>query len=465
MKKLLLASVISAMFAVPTVMAEETCDVVIVGSGSAGLAAAVTANDLNKKVIIVEKMPMVGGNSNRAAGGLNAAESKVQAKLGIKDSIETMYNDTMKGGKNLNNPDLVRVLSSQARDAVDFVIGLGGDLNDVGFMAGATNKRSHRPTGGGAVGAEVVKTLYKAAQDRKIPIELKTTANSIIMQDGKAVGIEVTRADGSKDTIKAPAVVLAAGGFGANQEMLVELNPSLKGFGTTNHPGATGDGIKMGKAVGADIVDINQIQTHPTVEPKTGEMLTEAVRGNGAILVGQDGKRFCNEMDTRDKVSAAILALPGKYAYILWDQDVRDSLKIIETYVKEGIVTEGATPEELAKKLDMDASALKATLELYAKDQAAKSDSQFGRPNMERPLTKAPYYATKILPAVHHTMGGLKIDTGAHVIDTKGNQIPGLYAAGEVTGGVHGANRLGGNAQADIVVFGRIAGKNAAEGK
>ena len=152
MQKILLASLVSAAFAMPAVAAEQA-DVVIIGSGGAGLSAAVTAHDLGKKVIVLEKMAMVGGNTNRAAGGLNAAETKPQAKLGIKDSIESHFNDTIKGGHYLNNPDLDHKLTDNAKYSVDFINDLGGDLNDVGMMAGASQKRAHRPTGGGFVGA------------------------------------------------------------------------------------------------------------------------------------------------------------------------------------------------------------------------------------------------------------------------------------------------------------------------
>lgn len=464
MKKILIATLVSAAFAVPSIAAEKA-DVVIVGAGGAGLSAAITAHDLGKKVIVLEKMPFVGGNTNRAAGGLNAAESKPQAKLGIKDSKESMFQDTMKGGKNLNNPDLVRTLANNAADSVDFINGLGGDLTDVGMMAGASQKRSHRPTGGGFVGAEVVKTLNKAATDRKITIIKMAHADEIVLKDGRVVGVKYHVKGKPEQTIDTKAVVIAAGGFSANQDMVTKINPKLKGFATTNHPGATGDGIALGEKAGAATVDMNQIQTHPTVVPVKGEMITEAVRGNGAILVNKDGKRFINELQTRDVVSAAELEQKGKVGYLLFDNDVRKSLKAIEAYIKKGLVTEGKDLDELGKKLGIDGANLKATVAKYAKDQAAGKDTEFGRKDLPRPLTQAPYYAVEVTPAVHHTMGGLKINTKAEVIDTKGNVIPGLFAAGEVTGGVHGANRLGGNAMADITTFGRIAGKNAAEMK
>jgi fumarate reductase flavoprotein subunit len=464
MKKLLLATIVTSAFTLPA-FAAETADVVIIGSGGAGLSAAVTAHDLGKKVVVLEKMGYLGGNTNRAAGGLNAAESKPQKAKGIQDTIKSHYDDTMKGGKFLNNPDLVRVLTENAAGSVDFINGLGGDLTDVGMMAGASQKRAHRPTGGGFVGAEVVKTLSKAAKDRKIDIRMMSKADELIVENGRVVGVKFTTRGKPSSEIRAKAVVLAAGGFSANQDLVVKYQPGLKGFATTNHSGATGDGIVLGEKAGAATVDMKEIQSHPTVVPGNGEMITEAVRGNGAILVNKDGKRFINELQTRDKVSAAELEQKDKVGYLLFDNDVRKSLKAIESYVKKGLVTEGKDLKELADKLKINAANLEATVKKYAEFQAAKSDKDFGRADMPRPLTQAPYYAVEVTPAVHHTMGGLKINTNAEVIDTKGKVIPGLFAAGEVTGGVHGANRLGGNAMADIVTYGRIAGKNAASAK
>ena len=247
--------------------------------------------------------------------------------------------------------------------------------------------------------------------------------------------------------------------------MVVKYNPKLAGFGTTNHPGATGDAFEWIKKFDGALTQMDQIQTHPTVVPGKGIMITEAVRGNGAILVSRTGKRFINEMETRDVVSAAILKEPNKTAFLVFDQDVRDSLKAIEGYAKKGLLTEAATPAELAQKLGIPAAEFEKTLKTYAGYVHNKKDADFNRnPNgLERDLTKGPYYAIEVGPAVHHTMGGIKIDTKTEVLDTKGNAIPGLFAAGEVTGGVHGANRLGGNAVADIEVFGKIAGDEACD--
>ena len=292
---------------------------------------------------------------------------------------------------------------------------------------------------------------------------LNTKATELLVEDGKVAGVKAESKD-AVYTIRAKSVVLASGGFGANEEMYCQYRPDLRGTVTTNAPGATGDGIVMAQAVGADLVDIEQIQLHPTVEQTTSMLITESVRGDGAILVNQNGERFINELLTRDVVSAGELAQPGCYAYIIFDQRLRDGLKAIEKYVKNGLTVQADTPEELAEKIGCDPAVFAKTLAGWNGYVAAKNDEAFGRTTgMENDLSVAPYYAIKIAPGIHHTMGGVKIDTLTHVIDTDGNIIPNLYAAGEVTGGVHGGNRIGGNAVADIVVFGRLAGEQASE--
>lgn len=446
-----------------TVVENKSADIVVIGAGGAGMTAAMQAvQNGATNVVILEKMPQTGGNTIRTTGGMNAAATELQATEGIEDSIELMIEDTMKGGKNLNDPELVKVLAEKSADGVKWVTENGGDLSEVGMFGGASVKRIHKPTGGSAVGPMLVKMFNENMDKLNIPVLLETKADQIIVEDGKIAGVKASNKDG-EFTIDCKAVVLATGGFAGNAEMVVEYNPALTGFGTTNHAGATGDGIAMAKELGAQLVDIEQIQTHPTVHPETQTMYTEAVRGNGAILVNKEGKRFVNELLTRDVVSEAILAQTDKESYIVFDQKVRDGLSAIEKYISAGIIYEADTIEGLAEQIGVDATALKATMDTYAGYQAAGNDAEFGRESMEEPLTTAKYYAGLCAPAVHHTMGGVKINTNTEVLKEDGSSIPGLFAAGEVTGGVHGANRLGGNAVTDIVVFGRIAGENAAK--
>ena len=493
---------------------EETVDVVVVGAGGAGMTAAITATDAGKKVIVVESQPIAGGNSVRSTGGMNAAKTPYQDKNEFKeaagvektlataaekfadnatitalaatvksqwdsyqanpqgyfDSVELMELDTLIGGKGKNNPELVKALAENSADAIEWLASIGADVKNVGAFGGASVKRIHRPVNADgkvtAVGAYIVPILEKNLQDRNVQFLFDTTANEIIMKDGKAVGIKATGKDGNKVTINAKSVVIATGGFGANAEMVEKYKPELKGFATTNAEGAQGQGIDMATAVGAATVDMDQIQIHPTVhieEDGNAHLITEGLRGDGAILVNAEGKRFYDEVSTRDKVSAAIIAQPEKSAWLVVDQSMVDKSAVIAGYIKSGYTVTGATYEELAKAMGVDETTFVSTMNTWNQAVEAKSDAEFNRTSFANPLTAAPYYAIKITPAVHHTMGGIVINPKAEVLNEKGEVISGLFAAGEVTGGVHGANRLGGNAVADFTVFGRIAGQSAAD--
>ena len=493
---------------------EETVDVVVVGAGGAGMTAAITATDAGKKVIVVESQPIAGGNSVRSTGGMNAAKTPYQDKNEFKeaagvektlataaekfadnetitalaatvksqwdayqanpqgyfDSVELMELDTMIGGKGKNNPELVKALAENSADAIEWLASIGAEVKNVGAFGGASVKRIHRPVNADgkvtAVGAYIVPILEKNLQDRNVQFLFDTTANEIIMKDGKAVGIKGTGKDGHKVTINAKSVVIATGGFGANAEMVEKYKPELKGFATTNAEGAQGQGIDMATAVGAATVDMNQIQIHPTVhieEDGNAHLITEGLRGDGAILVNAEGKRFYDEVSTRDKVSAAIIEQTDKSAWLVVDQAMVDKSAVIAGYIKSGYTVTGATYEELAKAMGVDEATFTSTMNTWNQAVEAKSDAEFGRTSFANPLTTAPYYAIKITPAVHHTMGGIVINPKAEVLNEKGEVISGLFAAGEVTGGVHGANRLGGNAVADFVVFGRISGQSAAD--
>ncbi len=440
---------------------DETTDVVIIGAGGAGLSAAVEARNKGSKVIVLEKMAIAGGNTNYATGGLNASETSVQKTLKIADSNEQFYKDTMEGGKNINNPELVRNMVEKSAETVDWLTGLGMDLSDVGKMAGSTNSRTHRPTGGAAIGSHFTTVMVAAAEKVGVDIRYNSKVTGLVNKNGTVAGVKVSTPDGDY-TITSKAVVIATGGFGANPELIVAYKPSLEGFGTTNHAGATGDAFAWVKEFNASLTDIEEIQTHPTVVPVKNLMITEAVRGNGAIMINREGKRFCQEMATRDVMSEAILNQTGKTAFLMFDQGVRESLKAIETYAQQGLLTEGATLAELATKLNIDEKSLEATVNAYNGFVTGKKDADFGRADLPRKIATGPFYAVEVEPAVHHTMGGLTINVNTEVLDTNVNAFPGLFAAGEVTGGIHGANRLGGNAVADIAIYGKIAGNSAA---
>ena len=439
-------------------------DVVVVGSGGAGLAAAIQAHDLGASVVVVEKMSVIGGNTNKASAGMNAAETKFQKLKGIVDSKDLFYNETMTGGKNKNNPELLRYFVENAPDAIDWLDNNGIELSGITTTGGMSVDRTHRPASGAAVGGYLISGLVKNINRRGIEVMLDSNVTEIITENQKVVGVKVTEEDGSIQTIKAKAVIIATGGFSANREMVEKYRPDLKGFVTTNHKGATGSGIMILEKLGAGTVDMKEIQIHPTVEQTTSYLISESIRGGGAILVSQIGKRFVNELDTRDKVSAEIIKLPEHYSYILFDQQVRDENKAVEEYVSHDLVVQADSINELAQKLSIDANTLSNTIERYNQFVNTKQDEDYGRTTgMRHPINKAPYYAIKIAPGVHHTMGGVTINTHTQVLDTAKNAIQGVFAAGEVVGGVHGANRIGGNAVADIIIFGMQAGRQATD--
>ena len=493
--------------------AEDTtveADIVVVGAGGAGMTAAISAAKEGKSVVIVESQSMVGGNSVRATGGLNATHTPAQDEnefneaagvektlataaesyadnetitalaatvaeqwaeyqanpVGYFDSVELMELDTMIGGKGVNNPELVEVLCSNSADAIEWLASIGIDMPSVSSFGGASVKRIHRPLNDEgkvvSVGSYMIPLLEKNCEEAGVEILFNTTANEILTDDnGAAVGIVATGKSGETVTVNAKAVVLATGGFGANLEKVVEYKPDLAGFMTTNAAGAQGQGIDMAVAIGAGTVDMDQIQIHPTVEANTAALITEGLRGDGAILVNAEGNRFTDEVGTRDVVSAAEIAQTGSYSWLIIDQAMVDASSVIQGYIKNGYTVTGETYEELAEAMGVDAAAFAATMEKWNACVEAGKDEEFGRTSFANPLNTAPYYAIKVTAGVHHTMGGLTINANTEVLAEDGSVIPGLYAAGEVTGGVHGANRLGGNAVADFTVFGRIAGQQA----
>ena len=487
-------------------------DVVVVGAGGAGMTAAITAAGEGKSVVILESQSMVGGNSVRATGGMNAGKTVYQDEnefgesagvektlktaaekyadnetitalaktvseqwaayqanpTGYFDSVELMELDTMIGGKGINDPELVETLCANSADAIDWLDEHGITLHNVSSFGGASVKRIHRPVNAEgktvSVGSYMIPLLQENCEKAGVKMMLDTTATEILTDaNGAAVGVKATGASGETVTVNAKAVVLASGGFGANLDMVVKYKPELKGFMTTNAPGIQGQGIEMAQAIGAATVDMDQIQIHPTVEANTAALITEGLRGDGAILINEEGQRFIDEVGTRDVVSAAEIAQTGSYSWLVVDQAMVDASSVIQGYIKKGYTVTGSTYEELGKAMGVDAAAFAETMEKWNGYVEAKNDPDFGRTSFANPLNTAPYYAVKVTAGVHHTMGGLKINANTEVLNEKGEVIPGLFAAGEVTGGVHGANRLGGNAVADFTVFGRIAGAAASD--
>ncbi|WP_053956019.1 flavocytochrome c [Inediibacterium massiliense] len=438
-------------------------DIVVVGSGGAGLTSAIEAKEKGAQVLLVEKLPILGGNTKYATGGINASGTAYQKEKGIQDHTDLFIKDTLEGGQNTNNKSLVKILAQNSSSMINWLTNYGMDLSDVGRLGGASVDRAHRPKGGAPVGEMLFSTLEKTARSKGVEIRTGSKATKILFDNNKVTGIEVQNLEGNTYKIYAKGVIIATGGFGANKDMVSSYRKDLKEFGTTNSPGATGDGINLLETLNSSIIDMTEIQIHPTVVFGTNYMITEAVRGNGAILINQDGKRFVNELDTRDVVSQNILAQKEKAAFLIFDENVRKSLKAIDDYDKEGLLIKGKTLKELGQNLKINENTLQKTLTTYNTYVEKQEDHDFHRSSLQTKIEQSNFYGIKVSPAIHYTMGGVKINEKAQVIDNNGKIIKNLYAAGEVTGGVHGKNRLGGNSLADILVFGKIAADTACE--
>ena len=463
----------------------ETIDtqVVVIGGGGAGLAAAVSAVQNGAKVVVLEKLGYLGGSTNVSGGAFNAVDPKRQKAMGIEDSEDKFYDQTMKGGHNVGNPELVRYLTSNAMSSIEWLESLGSPFKDkIGTATGALWQRSHYGTT--PSGNHYIRTLENFLAEHKDSATIITDANvkSLIKdKDGRVIGA-VAENHGRKITVIASkGVVITTGGFGANVELRRRVNTGVwkevdlgKGIGaSTIQKAAQGDGIAMGKKVGAEVIGMSDIQLHPCGTPGTGLMEHIRTSGRNRLFINENGDRFVNEGAARDTLCKAIFAQPHSTYWLVVNHvryPGRDWVDrngaTIADMASLGAVVEGATLDELAKKTGMDPAKLKASVDEYNKVATGKVEKDkygFVANNKEdKPMTEGPWYAVKKVPTVHHTMGGLKINTQTQVLDIAGKPIPGLYAAGEVTGGIHGANRLGGNAIADIFTFGRQAGKVAA---
>ena len=452
-----------------------TADVIVIGAGGAGLSAAITAAENGASVILVEKMSNVGGNTLISGGEMAAPGSWMQEKEGIVDDVETFYNDVLKGGDNEGDPELIRVL---AENALNGALWLRDEINVTFedymlFFGGHSIKRSLVPLN--ASGVELIQKLNAKAEAMGITIHKGTRANKLEMTDGKVTTVKADY-NGQEVTYTAnKGVILATGGFGSNIEMRKQYNPKMdEKILSTNSVGSTGDGIVMAQELGAQVVDMQHIQTYPTCDVETGALLYVGdVRLEGrSILVNLEGKRFVEELERRDVISFAVTEQTGGVSYMFWDEASMQASGVAASHqqeyddlIRRGKLVKADTVEEACAHFGINAEELKATVERYNQYAADGKDLEFNKRGTLTAFGEGPYYIMVSTPAIHHCMGGLKINTSAQVIDAQGNVIPGLYAAGEVTGDIHGTNRLGSDAIADIIVYGRIAGENAAAGK
>ena len=505
---------------------EYTCDVVVVGGGGAGLSAAATVLQNGYSAIVLEKYPAVGGNTIRSGGPVNAADPQWQRRFdenpGERHTLEALLStaqseihaeyledfralkeefaayqsqfgtqkghlfdspllhrmQTYFGGKRTDlegniiygQYDLVKILTDRALESVNWLeeIGVEYDKNIVFAPVGALWRRGHKPVK--SYGTAFILALTKYVEEHSGKIITDTPVKEFIIENGEIKGVIATGVNGQKVTVHAKAVVLASGGFGANTKMLKEYNTYWSNIDdnikTTNSYAMTGDGIQLGKTVGAALVGMGFTQMMPVADPETGELFSGVqVPPENYVIVNKEGKRFVNEFSGRDVLTKAAIDQGGLF-YLIADDEIKKtaantSQEKLDLQVEAGTLFRADTLEELAVKVGMDPAILTDTVAKYNSYVDQGFDPEFHKDTFSLKVEKAPFYATPRKPAVHHTMGGLKIDTNACVLDENGQRIKNLYAAGEVAGGIHAGNRLGGNALTDIFTFGRIAGKTA----
>lgn len=444
-------------------LVEMEADVVVIGGGLAGLSAATTVAEAGSSVILIDKMPNIGGNTTRSGGTLNAVDPARQQLQEIEDSVELFIQNTYDAGDQKGNMELIKVMCENSESARYWISEHGGKWQEkiyltVGGLFPRSMDAENNPV------ETFLDPLSDAIKENGGEIIVNVKAEELIQEDGRVTGVKAMGTDGTPYVLHAAkGVVMATGGFGANSEMVAKYSDTIpENNPTTNSPAATGDGIIMGESVNANLVGMEYIQMLPN--PGTNVYFTGEIENS--IYVNKMGERFVSEQGRRDVLCNAILQQPDSVMYAIFDsKTINDEFKSnqdgSQDYVqlaKEGKCGYGETLEELAESIGVDADGLKKSVEDFNAIVAGEAEDPFGRELFYEPISDGPFYASIRTARTHHTMGGLEINTRAQVIDTDGNVIPGLYAAGEVTGGIHGSNRIGGNALTDCVVFGRIAG-------
>lgn len=453
---------------------KNTNKAIIIGSGLAGSSAALTILEKGGSVVIMEKQDYTGGNSSKASSGINGSYTKTQQSLNIKDSVEQYKKDTTKSTNRKGEPynTLVNTLVTNTSNAIDWLQSKNVNLNSVAILGGHANARTHRPDSNVLAGIEIISKLTTELNKySRLTIIKNTTVVSLLKEGNKVVGVSYQTNNESVKNMYSNVVVLATGGYAndhSNSSLLYKHRPELKHLPTTNSSATTGDGVKMGMLIGALTRDLNEIQVHPTgfIDPedktnKTKVLCAEVVRGIGAILVNSDGERFCNELGTRQYVVDMMNKQKiKKFAIVLSSKSASKIQSHISHYEVNKLLKKMTNMTELCKHLKCNQQVFSKTIVNYNKS-VIKGKDEFDKIVFPNKIdVKDSFYIGFVTPVLHYCMGGIEINNKTQVI-TKDGAIDRLYAAGEVTSGVHGSNRLGGNSLAECTVYGKIAGEQS----
>ncbi|KAF9924615.1 hypothetical protein FBU30_005438 [Linnemannia zychae] len=451
--------------------------IIVVGGGLSGLSAAHTVLEHGLNVLVIDKNAFFGGNSTKATSGINGALTKTQIQLGIKDSVEAFYEDTARSAREMLRPDLVKVLTGRSASAVEWLQDkFQLDLSLVSRLGGHSFPRTHRgkeKMPGMTITYALMETIEEMAvsQPNRVKLIKKARVTNLIKENGAVVGVEYEYHNQPGNKIKAwGPVVLATGGYAADfssDSLLKKYRPDLWDLPTTNGDHTTGDGIKMALAIGGKTINMEKVQVHPTglVDPREPDakvkfLAAEALRGVGGLLLQADGKRFCDELGHRDYVTGMMWKNKFPIRLVLNTAAAKEIEWHCKHYVGRGLMKYFKNGEELAKEIGIPPSELKKTFDEYNEIAAGRVKDPWGKKYFHNVPIKMDqdFHVAQMAPVLHYTMGGVDITDDANIKDTSDTKIPGLFGAGEMCGGVHGANRLGGSSLLGCVVFGRTAG-------
>ena len=465
-------------------------DSIVIGSGLAGLAASLNILDRGGTVLILEKEHLLGGNSNKASSGINGCCPHNDTH---GDSLESFQNDTARSAGDAADLELIETLVGNSGKAINWLRERANvDLSLLSQLGGHSQKRTHRPSNGMA-GAEIVYHMQKAVRayekSGKVIIKVDTRVKELLSENDRVVGVLCDMVGGEEQEFRGDTVILATGGFASDRSKgsyLDQKRPELMAFPATAGAFSTGDGITLATALDAATRDMDKIQVHPTgwVDPAdptnpTKTLAAELMRGIGGILL-RNGKRFCNELGTRAYVTDKMLQSDSRYAtsgkwerayevptfdMVLSSSAAADGKRHVDLYTHKGLMKRVEGLSALAAHLGVEKGVLESTYRQYQKD-AEKGEDEFGKTTFRGvptdDLSQEVFYVGTVTPVLHYCMGGIKIDKEGSVLKEDGTVIPGLLAAGEVTGGVHGTNRLAGNSLLECTVFGTIVGQRVA---